>query len=43
MVWRDKREYVSESGEVEDVEHMVMRCAHVKEERGKLMELMERG
>ena len=29
-----------ESGEVEDVEHLVMRCAHVKEERGKLMELM---
>ena len=30
-----------ESGEVEDVEHLVMRCAHVKEERGKLMELMD--
>ena len=29
-----------ESGEVEDVEHLVMRCAHVKEERRKLMELM---
>ena len=23
-----------ESGEAEDVEHLVMRCAHVKEERG---------
>ena len=30
-----------ESGEVEDVEHLVMRCAHVKEERGKFMELMD--
>ena len=30
-----------ESGEVEDVEHLVMRCAHVKEERGELMELMD--
>ena len=30
-----------ESGEVEDVEHLVMWCAHVKEERGKLMELMD--
>ena len=30
-----------ESGEVEDVEHLVMRCAHVKEERRKLMELMD--
>ena len=30
-----------ESGEVEDVEHLVMRCAHVKKERGKLMELMD--
>ena len=30
-----------ESGEVEDVEHLVMKCAHVKEERGKLMELMD--
>ena len=24
----------SQSGEVEDVEHLVMRCAHGKEERG---------
>ena len=23
------------SGEVEDVEHLVMRCAHAKEERGR--------
>ena len=30
-----------ESGEVEDVEQLVMRCAHVKEERGKLMELID--
>ena len=30
-----------ESGEVEYVEHLVMRCAYVKEERGKLMELMD--
>ena len=30
-----------ESGEVEDVEHLLMRCAHVKEKRGKLMELMD--
>ena len=30
-----------ESGEVEDVEHLVMRYAHVKEERGKLIELMD--
>ena len=30
-----------ESGEVEDVEHLVIRCAHVKEENGKLMELMD--
>ena len=28
-----------ESGEVEDVEHLVMKCAHVKEEREKFMEL----
>ena len=27
--------------DVEDVEHLVMRCAHVIEERGKLMELMD--
>ena len=25
------------SGVVEDVEHLVMRCAHVKEERGKMI------
>ena len=30
-----------ESGEVEDVKYLVMRCAHVKEERGKLIELMD--
>ena len=24
-----------ESGELEDVEHLVMRCAHLKEERGR--------
>ena len=30
-----------ESGEVEDVDLLVMGCAHVKEERGKLMELMD--
>ena len=45
MAWFGKtRERVCkccESGEVEDVEHLVMRCAHVKEERGKLMELMD--
>ena len=29
------------SGEAEDVEHLVMRCEQVKEERGKLMELMD--
>ena len=29
------------SGEIEDVEHLVMRCKQVKEERGKLMELMD--
>ena len=29
------------SGEVEDFEHFVMRCEQVKEERGKLMELMD--
>ena len=29
------------SGEVEDAEHLVMRCAHVKEERGTLKELMD--
>ena len=29
------------SGEVEVVEHLVMRCADVKEERGKLKELMD--
>ena len=31
-----------ESGEVEDVEHLVMRCAHVKEKSWKLMELMDK-
>ena len=31
-----------ESGEVEDVERLVMRCAHVKEEWGKLMELKDK-
>ena len=42
MVWRDKRICkFCKSGEVEDVEHLVMRCAHVKEERGKLMELTD--
>ena len=30
-----------ERGEIVDVEHLVMRCTHVKEERGKLMELMD--
>ena len=25
-----------ESGEVEDVEHLVMRCAHVKEKKGEV-------
>ena len=30
-----------ESGEVEDVKYLVMRCAHVKEERGKVIELMD--
>ena len=29
------------SGEVEDVEHLVMRCEQVKEKRGKLVELMD--
>ena len=29
------------NGEVENVEHLVMRCEQVKEERGKLMELMD--
>ena len=44
MVWKDKRESVRAvkvHGEIEDVEHLVMRCAHVREERGKLMELMD--
>ena len=42
MVWRDERICkCCESGEVEDVEHLVMRCAHVKEERETLMELMD--
>ena len=30
-----------ERGEVVDVEHLVLKCKHVKEERGKLMELMD--
>ena len=30
------------SGEVEDVEHLVMRCELVKEERGRLIELMDK-
>ena len=29
------------SGEVEDVEQLVIRCEQVQEERGKLMELMD--
>ena len=29
------------SGELEDIEHLVIRCEQVKEERGKLMELMD--
>ena len=44
MVWRDKRESVR-AVRVERlrmlIEHLVMRCAHAKEERGKLMELMD--
>ena len=31
-----------ESGGVEDAEHLGMRCAHVKEKREKLMELMDK-
>ncbi len=29
------------SGEVEDAEHLVMKCELVKEERGKLLELVD--
>ena len=38
---REERIYRNcRGGEVEDVGHLLMRCTHVEEERGKLKELM---